>query len=239
MDANGDLFDQAESITITGGTGAGTTLRASIAGKVWNFQRRRGSDKSGSVEIKYDSAHTASYIFRIERRGSTKEPFVNRIKVIGYGDSDEDAEYATSDWKEDATSIATHGLHEDVFSEEGVETKESANTYALVILSEFKNVIYAVSAKVYDSYASNTWGVGDEITLTDTHTGTSGKHRVMHIERDYDGEGENVTIIVSKSTDFLPKYRQDQIIEHLVNHPVTIFDLIKRAFRHGLPYVRV
>jgi len=176
--------------------------------KTWNFQRRRGSDLSGSVEFKYDSTGVGGHFEKIEKSGHVAG-ILNRIKVIAGGEGI-DQEVNSSAWTEDTASITANGLYEGTIDEPAIDNKDAADVYAKVLLAEHKNPRNTIRVRVYDSFVSNTWGVGDEITLTDTHTGLSGKYRVMSLKRTYGPDGEVVTIVASDSSTYLPKFRPSE-----------------------------
>lgn len=186
--------------------------------KTWNFQRRRGSWKgigsgaSPEIEFKYDSSGVGGHFegIGIEKDERVKG-LLNRLKVIAGGEGI-DQEVNSSDWVEDATSITAHGLYEGTIDEPAIDNKDAADVYAKTLLAEHKHPRSAIRVRVYDSYASNTWGVADEITLTDTHTGLSGRYRVMSLKRAYGANGEVVTIVAADSSEYLPKFRPSEEI---------------------------
>lgn len=208
MDDNADLFDQAEVVSVSGGTGTGTTSGASTVGRTWNFSWRRGTDKSGSIEFKYDSTHAGGHFTGAVKKTCTIGSILNRIRVIAGGDGLEQ-EQNSSDWYEDATSVANYGIYEGTVDEPAIDNKGAANAFARALVYEYSKLRNMVKTRVYDDNATNTWGVGDDITLTDTHTGVSGKYRVMSVRREYSDEGEVVTISASDSSTYLPKFRPE------------------------------
>jgi len=194
--------------------------------KTWNFKRRRGSDLSASVEFKYDSTGIDGHFEDIEKTGNVQEIY-NRLKVIAGGEG-LDQEVNSSDWTEDSASITANGLYEGTIDAPSIDKKEAANAYATNLLAEYANPRTTIRVRIYDSYASNTWGIGDDITLTDTHTGLSGKYRVMSLRREFE-EGETVTIVASKSSTYLPKFKPQEELQETARK----LSLVRRGRRHA------
>lgn len=183
--------------------------------KTWNLAPRRGTDKSGTIEFKYDPTHEDSHFLDIERTKGSRG-IINRIKVIGGGaGGDIEEELVTSDWHQDTTSISNYGLYMGIENEPAIDNKAMADEWAKIMLNEYKNLRSEIRVIVHDKYASNAWDVGDEITLTDTHTGVSGKYRVMQVKREYSGDGEIVTIVASDASTYLPKFFPEEAVEQV------------------------
>lgn len=136
---------------------------------------RRGTDKSADIQFVYSvDLKSDSY-----KRDSKMK--VERIKVLGKGSGNDQDNYHASGW------IGT-GDYEKVVVEKNLEDVTACTTRANVLVNELKNPLELIRCTVKDEYASGSWGVGDDITLTDAKTGLSGSINVKKITRKYDGK---------------------------------------------------
>jgi hypothetical protein len=147
---------------------------------VVNFGLRTGSDKSGSVSfvkgtnIRDDAANTD---WRNE---------ISRIYVVGKGKGDTQ-DQTGSGWIGD-------GEYEHIEIDSSVTSKEAAISLAKSLLAKYSigNNVHVVNVR--DTYATGTWGIDDDITVTDPISGFSGSYRVVKVIRNFSSKGEMVSI---------------------------------------------
>jgi len=152
------------------------------------LQTRRGSDLSGSI-----SFVTGDEIGKLINKESIVE-LGNRIKVLGKG-QDHEQDMVSSDWNEDAASIASYTEYERVFTAKKCEYVDDAELVADLYLDISKDLEQTVRVTIdKDPYATGSWGVGDDVTVTEIHTGVSGSFRVKQLIRKWDSGGETVII---------------------------------------------
>lgn len=156
------------------------------------FKNRRGSDKSLTVSFVYGT--------NLERdkykRDSMKKG--ERVKVLGKGKGHEQ-DLVASDW-------VGSGAYEKLEIDRKLETKEACTAKANIIHNTSQSPIETITCQVTDNYPTGTWGVGDDITLTNSKTGLSGSYRVKRVVRKWSGQGEVVTITATSSWLSLVEY---------------------------------
>jgi len=170
----------------------GITETSNIAWEWWinnsgNFYygQRRGSDKSATISFVYS---TEFEDVKVERSSKKR---VTRALVLGKGEGNKQDEFC-SGW-------VGSGEYEKIFTDKSLETKAACTAKANIIVERDSNPIVSVKCAVNDKYTTGAWGVGDDVTLTDSHTSLAGSYRVKKVIREYGGEGENVTIEASTS----------------------------------------
>jgi len=158
-----------------------------------DFKSAIGSDKSSSVQITIGSngealdwAQDLSYVR-------------NRLYAFGKGDSEENRVTLPSPgYVENTTSQSSYGVREDVVIAKDISDSNVLLTLANAVLNKVKDPAYTYTVRFIDTYATNTYDVGDTIHLTDSATGVNGNFRIYEIHVRYDARvGEEVTLVLS------------------------------------------
>lgn len=141
-----------------------------------NVGLRTGSDKSGSISFVRGTNLLDASTTRDDRKR------VDKILVLGGGTGDEQ-DINSSGWIGD-------GEYETVIIDKTIETAEAAKAKAYQLLEEYDTGYSEDQIVVYDTYETGTWGIDDDVTVTDSYTGMSGSYRVKKINRNYSSESE-------------------------------------------------
>jgi hypothetical protein len=144
----------------------------------------RGSDKSSVINFRY-SSELADMSYN-----ESKKARADRVKVLGKGQGHEQ-DIVSSTWQ-------GSGDYELVVTEKEVENQAQANERATIIQNERGQNVITIRTKIKDTYRTGDWRVGDDVSLTEIHTGVSGSYRVKKVIRTYrPAQGEVVTIEAS------------------------------------------
>lgn len=160
----------------------------------FHFAARKGSDLSSSI----------SFVKADEVGGITKEGDCRgcetRVKVVGKAEGKAQDEI-TSDWKINTTGeSAISSFYEKIVTAKQIADKDTADVLANVHQRSKGNVQETIEVKVnYDPYSSMAYDVGDDVTVTDSLTGTSGAHRIHSLHKTITkGKGCETTLYVGE-----------------------------------------
>jgi len=141
---------------------------------------KQGTDKSGSISFSYG----LNLVRSIKKEDIRQR--VDVIKLLGRGKGHEQ-DLNSSDW-------IGSGDYELVETDSTIESPEAARVKAEALKQKASDRELKIKATVDDGYSTGSWGIGDNVTLTDSNTGLSGSYRVVGITRTYDMSGERVII---------------------------------------------
>jgi len=188
----------------------------SDAGAV-NMGARVGTDKSGSISFTYAQA---AGIERASNRSDDRRR-ADKVLVLGRGKG--------SNQDLNASGWIGSGEYELVVTDGSLETKEACEAKARAIIEEYGSGVTDPNVRVNDTYATGLWGIGDDVTLTESKTGLAGSYKVKKLTRFYNVGGEQVTIeadfIRGKTKDTLARL-QRLISKQEGDYPEEIFDEI-------------
>lgn len=159
------------------------------ANNTFHFKNQKG----GSPAVTFAKGTNLGKVTRTKEVSDT----VQRVRVIGRGEGKRQ-EDVSSDWVEDVTAMGTvNSFYEDIVSKKSMVDKTMSDLVANIHLSdEADPKDQPIITVNNDSYASMAYDTGDNITVTDSLTGTSGSHRIYNITKEVDGDGEVITIAV-------------------------------------------
>lgn len=188
-----------------------------------NLETERGTDRTGD-----DPAIAFSYAINI---GATEHNLdernkVDSILVLGKkGESEFDQDKNSSGWVSRSTPASTD--YESVIVDNDVDSEAAAKIKAKQVLSDFDIITDNANLVVKDIYASNSWDVGDSVSLVDSATGITGTYRILQLTRSYDGEGESVIIAgnskqytISSIINGIAKKLNVTSLQHSVKHEI-------------------
>lgn len=183
---------------------------------VVNMGLRTGTDKSATV-----SFVRATNIESALKEDSDKTR-VDRVLVIGKGKG----------YLQDKTMSGWvgSGEYEHVEIDTSLETPEACKARAETILEKLGSGKQQEKLIVDDTYSTNTWSVDDDVTITDSLTGMSGSYRIKKVVRQWNDDGEKVTIhtttIRPKDSDFISHLIREQRINQMTKdeYPDYIFE---------------
>lgn len=147
------------------------------------FDEERGSDLSGSINFQY-AIHLEDTEHSLDNTNKA-----DSILVLGKKNGkDENLQDANSSgW------VGT-GDYEFVTVDEEADSEAASASKAYELLAASLIDTDKLKFDVDDIFATNSWGLGDYVTVTDSGTGVSGSYRVMSIKRKYNEDGEKVQI---------------------------------------------
>lgn len=159
------------------------------ANNTFHFKDQKG----GSPAVSFVTGTNLGRVARTKEVSDT----VQRVRIIGRGEGKRQ-EDVSSDWVEDVTAMGiVNSFYEDIVSKKSMVDKTMSELVAEIHLNEEggpkDQPIITVNN---DSYASMAYTTGDEVTVTDSLTGTSGLHRIYNITKEVTGDGEVVVIVV-------------------------------------------
>jgi hypothetical protein len=164
------------------------------ANNTFHMDDRRGSDKSGTVSF-VKGTNLGGV-----RRNKSVEDTVHRLKIIGRGEGKRQEE-VSSEWREDTDAMnQANTFIEDVLTEKAQADKDVTNLMADIHLEQEADPSdQSVVTITNDTYATNAYNVGDDVTVTDSLTGLTGAQRIYNIRKVVTNRGELVTIIIGKA----------------------------------------
>jgi len=157
----------------------------------FHINSQKGSDLSATI-----SFAKGINLGGIEKESSVRDT-VQRVQVAGRGEGKRQNEFS-SDWQEDKNKMVSAGtFHEEVISKKGTLDKEVGNTLANIYLTEEGNPKGLINVSINnDSYTSMAYDVGDDVTITDALTDTSGTFRIYNIRKEINDSGEQIALAV-------------------------------------------
>lgn len=159
------------------------------ANNTFHFKNQKG----GSPAVSFVKGTNLGKVTRTKEVSDT----VQRVRIIGRGEGKRQ-EDISSDWVEDVTAMGNvNSFYEDIVSKKSMVDKAMSELVAEIYLNEEGSPKDQPIITVHnDSYASMAYVVGDNITVTDSLTGTSGLHRIYNITKEVTGNGEVIVIVV-------------------------------------------
>jgi len=148
------------------------------------YQARRGSDKSATISFEYGNS------IEEDEYAQDNRPRVDRVKVLGSSKGNDQDLFHSSAW-------VGSGEYEKIFFHKELESADACTAKANIYENQLGGSLVKIKCTVFDEYPTNSWGIGDDITLTDATTGLSGAVRVKKIIRKWDGKAEVVMIEAS------------------------------------------
>jgi hypothetical protein len=161
----------------------------------FHFAERRGSDKSNTIRF-----IKGVNIGKIDKTTDQRN-CVSRAKIVGKSES-KISDEVSSDWVSNSTVETSLGtFYESAESIKSVSNLQTANVLANVetTLKGQAEILYEIEI-TNDTYYPLAYDVGDDVTITDNLTGINGAYRIIKIEKDIDGNNnELITLYVSTS----------------------------------------
>lgn len=147
---------------------------------VVNMGARVGTNRSGTHPFIADNMG--------QRSNKTDDKTrIDEILVLGKGKGQKQ-DLVSSGWQ-------GSGEYESILVDTKLETTEACLLKAKAILEKYSSGVPQPSVIIEDDpYQSGTWGIDDDITLTDSITGFAGSYRVKQVTRFYSAAGEKVTV---------------------------------------------
>lgn len=160
---------------------------ANDSSNTFHVKNSRGSNISATVSFVLGENLEGT------RREQTVQNTVQRVKVIGSGEGQEE-DQNSSDWTVNIPATV-NSWYEDVLTEKEVTNKTLANMLANIHLSQNKDPIQRITLNVsYDEYATGTYGLGDTITITDALVDLATTSKIYSLTKSVDSKGEHVKV---------------------------------------------